>query len=817
MQMKAQSAFPGATPSPARGRSSLGAASLRSSLGSNEGSAGASKNLVPMTREQQRSDPFMGATIGKFFGSQFFHGQVIAIDVDVISGERAYHIAYEDGDEEHLSVAEVRQCFVRHGGRSAPASEAGGVLSAAGSRRPSTTLAYSSAPTPRPSTSGATGSRHPAAGASWHGSVASAREVAFDWSHLALAAVAVVVAAVVLPACWSCVMGSAGTEGDHLLMGGSRSVVGGLAPPLPPWAQEASLAAAGAVPAQPGLPSWAQPQAGAALAQEAEEKLEDDRLQVPREEPQQQEIEDLPAASPAVPSWAAEMPQNDAFAQLPPEKEEEPSTPAPPVAEFAAGQAPATAESLAEEEMAAAAAALAEASGLVLRVAAKSFFKELEEAWQGTLSGFSSATSAFGAGPSDLPPVVEVINDEDEVGIFTGLHDLITFLLASIGVLTILFSIFPCQAWPVSAIFSSGQPRALGFGIPAQHAMVAGAAMPGQRVPASPQRLAAAPSPPPLQHSPAAHAAPSPKVAPRRVSSVPAPITPSASLAATQCEGTGARTLMGLMGRTPGPATTAPAATNTAGAQARPPLAPVRRPPPPPASLMQAAPQPQMQTPQPQMQTPQIQVNAWYVEAAAQCQERVVKVVALRQDSAFVQPYALNRLRSGKLTFSRDKRFAGEVLVKVADLKDGPFHIAAGGRAPAYINARFGGPEESEQQLPPVPPFHAQAKSCAGCGHAFAQEAMFCRICGQPRGVEGPTTPMPLATPGTAMSTGGRLKSKLVIDESRFRYTAAMAKMKEMGFEDCPALRDVLTKWGGDVTYALREINGSPSRGGGRA
>jgi len=198
----------------------------------------------------------------------------------------------------------------------------------------------------------------------------------------------------------------------------------------------------------------------------------------------------------------------------------------------------------------------------------------------------------------------------------------------------------------------------------------------------------------------------------------------------------------------------------------------------------------------------------------------VVKVVALRQDSAYVQPYVLNRLRSGKITFSRDKRFAGEVLVKAADLQDGPFHIAPGGRAPAHINSRFGSREEAEPELPPVPEtFQAprQARACSSCGSAFMADAAFCRHCGQKRGLEhrtqAPATPAVFATPGTA----GRLKSKFVIDESRFRYTNALNKLKEMGFDDCTQLRDVLTKWGGDVTHTLREINGSPQHRGTRA
>jgi len=311
-------------------------------------------------------------------------------------------------------------------------------------------------------------------------------------------------------------------------------------------------------------------------------------------------------------------------------------------------------------------------------------------------------------------------------------------------VLIIAVSILPVQVWPFSS--SAGSvPAAVDRHAP------------------TPQRRFAPTSPVHIQDSPdPVRVPPSPQVA---APVAPAPITPAVSSHAQGDAASGARTLMALMGRTP-----ALAQGNTRLDERS------RRAPPPPVSLMQAAPQ-----------MPLIQVGACYVEASPQCQERVVKVIALRGDSVFVQPYALNRGRSGKFTFNRDKRFNSEVLVKVADLKDGPFTMAVGGRAPSHINARFGAQEEEPEQFSAVTQDPYQV-------------------------IGGVMTPMrPASNPGT--TGAARLKSKLVVDENRFRHTSSLNKLKEMGFDDCAALREILTKWGGDVTLTLRDINGSPLRG----
>lgn len=86
----------------------LMAPSPRSSFaGSARSSLGSQNELVPLTRAEACQDPLLGRNIRKSFGGQFFFGNVVSIDVDADSGERHYHVAYEDGDEEHMRAAEV--------------------------------------------------------------------------------------------------------------------------------------------------------------------------------------------------------------------------------------------------------------------------------------------------------------------------------------------------------------------------------------------------------------------------------------------------------------------------------------------------------------------------------------------------------------------------------------------------------------------------------------------------------------------------------------------------------------------------------------
>ena len=49
------------------------------------------------------------AIVLRQFPGGSFIGEVVAVDADPYSGERAYHVRYADGDEEHLTAAQVQQ------------------------------------------------------------------------------------------------------------------------------------------------------------------------------------------------------------------------------------------------------------------------------------------------------------------------------------------------------------------------------------------------------------------------------------------------------------------------------------------------------------------------------------------------------------------------------------------------------------------------------------------------------------------------------------------------------------------------------------
>jgi len=770
-------------PSPCRARSSLGVASLRSSIGSNV-SLSARKDLVPLSRDKAKEDPLFLARICKNFGAGYYYGQVIAIDADVKSGERAYHVAYEDGDEEHLSAPEIRQTMVRGEGPE---------FSAAGSRRASAaTLNFSCAPTPRPSSAGA------AAGAvRWQGSsMPRAAGAGAGWTRqigngalVTAAVVAALAAAGALSSlCFSCSLGfggvSGGTEWEYS-DAGARNAVAGLAPPLPPWAHE--------VP-KPAASSWVQEQA-AAMATGGRSAVEQD-----------QKVEEVPKATGSepseVPAWAAAgemMPLGDSFARLPQgdsdsqvadetnEGESRPSVAHEPIphtvdeveVEVFTGEAPVTVQSVSEEEVAAAIAAATQALSHVAKVSSVRLLCNLGEVWQWSLSSFAdviswllgAAEEARGADGQNVRGTENYADEEDEAG-SGGLHTVITVALAASGVLTILANSLPGKAAAARAPQVEGIV-AVGSAAVARPPVHRAQAM----APPSPMaRLSSAPSPAPMRQSfaypsPAQQRSPFLEQAPAMsMMAPPAALSTPAMMSASAAEGAGGRTLMALMGRTP--ATAAPAVA-TGGGRGYDNGGSFRRPPPPPASLMQES----MPAPAAHLQMQMPQVSACYVEVTPHCQERVVKVLWLKGDMAYVQPFVLSRHKGGRLTFSRDKRFSQEVAVKVGNLKEGPFHIGAGGRAPNHINDRFGGQENDPVQQ-----------------------------------YRGPTTPLPHMTPMTGglteSLTGGRLKSKLVLDENRFRHTHALNRLKDMGFDDSPLLREILTKNNGDIGYTLAEING---------
>lgn len=823
--MKGRSSFEGVTPSPARGRSSLG--SLRSSLGSDVGmrGVGASMSLVPLPRSEAVHDPLMGAKIKKHFGATFYIGQVAVIDYDSNTGERAYHVVYEDGDEEHLSAAEVRRTLVMPGLSAA--------CSTVGSRRVSAAaMPFSGAPTPRPSTGSHTAPQR------WYGSqgvMSNLPSLAGPSSFI----VAMLTAVGVIASMTDMSFGFASVDN-----GESSGAVAGLSPPLPPWAQLAPEA-------NSEQHQWLQGDssvvASAPLHRDSSVNSEQKH---PGSDLSQSDTQH--AEVPALPAWMDKVPSNDEFARLPDEKvrqeKQEKSAPASQSrldgsdsvnqhVNIEDGKASSTTDAVHEREVAAAASALADASGLLVSAVSNAFVGQLEDAWQFTSSGFSAATDLFGSVSFSPDDVFVSPGIDEEYGTGDSLESLVTFVLAASGILIILVSVFPSNSRSFSHLAGGHSAPVPVAGVAGQ--LVLPDSVPLQAAP-SPQQMVSAPSPiqqgpgpalapSPIQQGPGPAPAASPQAPPAN-SPGPAVTAPSPQLPAPETTGApslqamaersplalvavteapaaapalatpiqkpreafkGARTLMALMGRTP--------KLDSEALQFRPP--------PPPPSLMLPPPVP--------TQNPQIQVNAWYIEAEPLSQERVVKVVAVRQDSVFAQPYVLNRLRSGKITFTKDRRFSGEVLIKSSYLKEGPFHIAPGGRAPAHINARFGALEEDVHMQMPPPQWGQthQSAACPSCGSVYMADAVYCRQCGRKRDmgtshvVPGLTTPVPSVTPGTAV---GRLKSKFVIEESRFRHTAALNKLKEMGFDDCPELRELITKWNGNLSYAIREINGSP-------
>jgi len=213
------------TPTPMRGGSLWAGGSARSSYGHRL--SGSPKDLVPVPDQDAQRDPLLYGKIRKSFGGQWYYGQVVKIDADANTGERFYHVSYEDNDEEHLTGQEVH-AFLHQGshvptrnprmsGPHTPLSQnfaAGFVASVAASRRISFNA---SGPTPRPSVSfrdrtfieGAPSRPPSLAPASpepaMHHHEAGLRGFDFRCVGVAVAVLAVVWA---FPACWSCAAGS---------------------------------------------------------------------------------------------------------------------------------------------------------------------------------------------------------------------------------------------------------------------------------------------------------------------------------------------------------------------------------------------------------------------------------------------------------------------------------------------------------------------------------------------------------------------------------------------------------------------------------
>lgn len=639
-------------------------------------SSPAGKSLVPLSREDARLDPFFGCTIRKIFGSQWYYGQVIAIDVDVASGERAYHIAYEDGDEEHLSGSEVRN-FAVLASRSAPPSEPGSPRrSVVPSHRPSIARTEAPRPSVAPTIS------QPPAPASF-GLSDSVKPFSF-WGSMLLAGFTGALMVALVSSFLSFMMSS----GDLVDGVGTRMPMPvGLVAPLPPWAE---------VQTHQRLPKLS-PSGGngpleelaPALREEVQEKPEVEVANDPPTQPEEtletsEEEQALPVRAPE----AEELPEP---VETPSKAEDDKDD------EQLRDEQPGTQlmdDSALEEDLSVAVAAVMDASGLVVRVVAKSFFRSLEEVWHWILSAFSSSLSGAswsgGAETIDPPAPTPVPEPEEAAGALQSL--MTTILVACAGVITILVNIHPppSVAQELQDVVHIHEAKTV--------------LLPYQAPSPRPSPAAPFPSPPPapLQQMQKAQVR-------QILESVNTPargksLGVHAEVAATPLKSAtgGARTLMSMMGRTPPGGTTLPVAALSE-----------RRPPPPPKSLTVGS-----------------------------------------------------------------------------------------------------------ENMPP----RNQEAHCARCASAMPADANFCRYCGQQRGKKviqvKAATPPPRATATAATATRretsrepreaqGRAKSGLIVDKPRFRYSSGLKKLKEMGYGDTEEVRDILTKCSGDLSAALRMINGS--------
>ncbi|CAJ1405200.1 unnamed protein product [Effrenium voratum] len=460
------------------------------------------KSLVPLTREEARLDPLLGCTIRKIFGSQWYYGQVIAIDSDVASGDRAYHIAYEDGDEEHLSGLEVRRFLVA---RSAPHSEAGS---------PRVSVAPRVSLAPRVSVGSAPGAAAPR----------SERPVANlgVYSAAAVAVAILGVAFAVLP------QREAALEVREPFAGHEVRV-------LPPDFEIVTEEEPAEI-----APAWREPQKSheAVLPQ--------------REAPEVETV--LQASTMPMPNFdvtaghEAPRARREEASEIPLAWREEPE----PQVEQAADSSPemmlAERGDAAEEELAAAAAALVEASGLVARVAAKTLYRTVDEAFRSLLSGCWSLLSLFGSEGDDRPKIPE---PEEAGSVLESLMS--SSLLACAGVVTILVSI---RAPREMSSFES-QAKAM----------------------ASPRMMQMAASP--AAPFPSPHTVPMPTIVEASRQAVAACNTPARARSTQQlAQPTPGRTFMSLVGRTPQGSAALPVAPLPVASKKD------RRLPPPPVSLV---------------------------------------------------------------------------------------------------------------------------------------------------------------------------------------------------------------------------------------
>lgn len=652
-------------------------------------SSPAGKSLVPLSREDARLDPFLGCTIRKIFGSQWYYGQVIAIDVDVASGDRAYHIAYEDGDEEHLSSSEVRNLVVM-ASRSAPPSEPGSPRrSLVPSHRPSVGPSVvavgpsvARAEAPRPSIAPSI-SQPPVVAASF--GLGDSLKPSFSfWGSMLLAGFTGALMVALVSSFLSFMMSS----GDLVDGVGTRMPMPvGLVAPLPPWAEVESQQRVPKL--NPGGSNGPLEELAPVLVEELQEKPEAEVANDPPTQPE--ETLETSEDEQALPVKALEAEELLEPVETPSKAEDDKDDD-----QFLRDEPPGTQlmdDSALEEDLSVAVAAVMDASGLVVRVVAKSFFRSLEEVWHWILSAFSSSlTGASWTGGAETidPPAPPVPEPEEAAGALQSL--MTTILVACAGVITILVNIHPPSvSQELQDVVHIHEAKTV--------------LLPYQAPSPRPSPAAPFPSPPPapLQQMQKAQVR-------QILESVNTPargksVGVHAEVAATPLKSAtaGARTLMSMMGRTPPGGTTLPVAALSE-----------RRPPPPPKSL------------------------------------------------------------------------------------------TVGG-----------------ENMPP----RNQEGHCARCASAMPADANFCRYCGQQRGkkviqVKAATPPArappaPAPAPAARRETSrepmeaGRAKSGLIVDKPRFRYSSGLKKLKEMGYGDSEELRNILTKCSGDLSAALRMINGS--------
>jgi len=74
-----------------------------------------SRDVIPAPIDCKMRDPLLHSTVRKTFKDGTYNGQVVNIELDARTGQRAYHVVYQDGDEEHMSGVEVESYMVKRG------------------------------------------------------------------------------------------------------------------------------------------------------------------------------------------------------------------------------------------------------------------------------------------------------------------------------------------------------------------------------------------------------------------------------------------------------------------------------------------------------------------------------------------------------------------------------------------------------------------------------------------------------------------------------------------------------------------------------